>query len=279
MTRHLYLLLLVVAASCTPPQRAPQSQSLRVVSYNIKHGRGNDDKVDLERTASVLRTLKADIVALQEVDNHVTRSNNVAQADSLGTLLRMHHAFGGFFAYQGGEYGMAVLSKFPIARVTPIRLPDGNEPRIALRVDVTTTAVDTVAVFNVHFDWVANDTFRFKQASALAQILDTVSMRYMVVGDYNDGPESRTLSLFRAKATEALKPSHDRMTFSSTKPEREIDHLFVAPATAWSINAVRVIHEPMASDHRPVLVELALFGFTGANGDLSTWPRKLLPSG
>ena len=45
--------------------------AIRVLAYNIKHGRGNDNKVDLARTANVIRRLNPDVVALQEIDNQV----------------------------------------------------------------------------------------------------------------------------------------------------------------------------------------------------------------
>ena len=119
--------LVVAACGTTVRGRSSSPTPLRVVSYNIKHGRGNDDTVDLERTARVLRAQNPDIVALQEVDERVRRSGSVPQADSLGRLLGMSAAFGGFMDYQGGQYGMAILSRYPIVSINPIRLPNGNE--------------------------------------------------------------------------------------------------------------------------------------------------------
>ncbi len=229
---------------------------LNVVSYNIQHGRGSDNIVDLPRTASVLRALSPDIVGLQEVDQRVTRSGGAAQADSLGALLGMQAAFGAFMDYQGGEYGMGILSRHPIARVFPIRLPDGIEPRIALLVDVALPGGDTVSVVNVHFDWVGNDTLRFAQAAALTRVLDTLPTPYILLGDFNDEPGSRTLALFQARAREIKKPGSDHFTFSATEPTKEIDFIFAAPANAWRESSSRVISEPVASDHRPVVVEI-----------------------
>lgn len=229
---------------------------LDVVSYNIRHGRGMDDRVDLPRTAAVLRAQSPDIVGLQEVDQRVTRSGGAAQADSLGHLLGMHAAFGAFMPYQGGEYGMGILSRHPIVRSQAIRLPDGNEPRVALLAEVALPDRDTIAVINVHFDWVRNDTLRFAQASALAQVLDTISRPWVLLGDFNDQPGSRTLALFASRAIEARKPSTDHFTFSSTEPAQEIDFIFASPARAWRVRDARVISEPMASDHRPVRATL-----------------------
>lgn len=85
------------------------SGELRVLAYNIHHGEGMDDAVDLPRIADVIRSEKPDFVALQEVDKGVNRSGKVNQAMVLGELLGMYHNFAKFMDYDGGEYGLARL--------------------------------------------------------------------------------------------------------------------------------------------------------------------------
>ncbi len=250
--RHLSSLSNEGAAQSAAATRAQgDAASLSLVSYNIRHGAGTDNVVDLPRTANVLRALNADVIALQEVDERVTRSGGAPQADSLGALLGMHAAFGAFMPYQGGEYGLALLSRHPIVRSTALRLPDGNEPRVALIAELAIPGSDTIAVINVHFDWVGNDTLRYAQAEALTRVLDTLSRPYVVLGDFNDEPGSRTLALFRERATEAVK-SGERFTFPSDTPVKEIDFVFAAPRSAWQHATSRVVDERIASDHRPV---------------------------
>lgn len=130
---------LVTATSVTGTQ---SSLAIRVVSYNIKHGRGNDDTVDLKRTAGVLRGLTPDIVGLQEVDRAAERSGKVDEARALGEMLGLNPAFGRFMDFQGGAYGMGVLSRFPVTEIREVRLPDGNEPRVALAMDFTSRAAE-----------------------------------------------------------------------------------------------------------------------------------------
>ena len=242
-------LAFLAAAPTAPP-------TWRVVSYNIRHGRGTDERVDLDRTAAVLRAFTPDVVGLQEVDRVVRRSGGIDEAAHLGRALGMAHAFSAFMPYQGGEYGLAILSRHPIVRTTSIRLPDGNEPRVALAATIVPAPGDTVVVVNVHFDWVEDDAFRFAQATALTQVLDTLRHPYLLLGDFNDEPGSRTLALFHARAMEIAKPAADRFTFSSTAPVKEIDFVFAAPRTRWRAVRARVITEPLASDHRPVAAEL-----------------------
>jgi endonuclease/exonuclease/phosphatase family metal-dependent hydrolase len=217
-----------------------------------------DDRVDLERIATVLRRLDPDIVALQEVDAGVARSIGADQAARLGELLGMHHAFGSFMDYQGGRYGMAILSRCSIRRVNPVRLTEGNEPRIALAVEIMQPDSSVLTAVNVHFDWVRDDHFRFTQAGEVARFLDGLSGPYILAGDFNDQPGSRTLDLFHERAREAAKPRDRRFTFSSTDPRREIDFVFVSPADQWNVGSVEVVSDTMASDHLPVIAELEL---------------------
>lgn len=254
------ILALAAGISCAGyrPAAGPAARELRVVTYNIRHGRGVDDRVDLARTADVLRALAPDLVGLQEVDERVTRSGSVDEAAAIGEALGMHHAFGAFMEYQGGRYGMAILSRFPIVRATPLRLPDGNEPRVALVAEVRLPGGRALAVVNVHFDWVADDGFRHAQAVRLAAHLDSLAMPYVLLGDFNDEPGSRTIALFRARASEAEKPADGRFTYPSVRPEKEIDFIFAAPREAWRAGPARVVAETVASDHRPVAATLIL---------------------
>lgn len=277
--------LIVVAAlllaGCAPRQPAGNSGAeapvvWRVVSYNIRHGEGMDGRLDLERTAAALRRLDADVIALQEVDNGVQRTGGEDQAARLGALLGMNHVFGSFMDYQGGRYGLAILTHCDIRGTEPLRLTEGNEPRVALVVDVADVNDSVVSVVGVHFDWVEDDGFRFTQAGEVAGYLDGLGNSWILAGDLNDQPGSRTVSLFRSRATEAAKPGTARFTFPSNAPDREIDFVFGGPAGAWSVSAAQVIVDTLTSDHRPVVAELrALGGGTSAGApERQACPRQ-----
>jgi len=240
--------------------RPADDVQIRVLSYNIRHGAGMDERVDIGRSAALIKKLNPDLVGLQEVDNNVERSGSIDQAAEIGRLAGLSPAFGSFMDYQGGQYGMGALSRFPIVATESIRLPEGNEPRVALMVHVKLGSGETMALVNVHFDWVADDGFRFKQASFLAERLKQLKMPYVLLGDFNDEPGSRTIKLFQGMAREVVKPVGDRFTFSSVKPAKEIDFVFVAPPERWGVRSMKVLDEPVVSDHRPVLAEVVLKG-------------------
>ncbi len=231
---------------------AAESQALRTVSYNIRHAQGNDNMVDLGRTAALLSNLRPDIVGLQEVDNRASRSGSVDQARLLGERLKMESAFGSFMDFQGGQYGLAILSRFPISQTEEIRLPDGNEPRVALAATVTLPDGQSLVVVNVHFDWVEDDGFRFAQAQVVADYLAKLKTPYLLLGDFNDQPGSRTLELLSANVTLAKKPSDDRMTHSSIQPNIEIDFIMGYPKHRWQSAFCKVMNGRVTSDHRPV---------------------------
>ena len=235
---------------------AGQADVLRVATWNIKHGRGMDGRLDLERTATVLAALKADIIALQEVDETVRRSGRVDQAAWLAARLGMHASFGAFMDYQGGRYGLAILSRFPIEHAETWRLTDGNEPRVAQAIRVALPSGDVITGVCVHFDWVDDDGFRFAQASETMARLRELDTPWIVLGDFNDTPDSRTMRGFHALGRDARKPSDAPATFPADDPRIEIDFIVTGPGDRWAVDRVEVIAERIASDHRPVIAVL-----------------------
>lgn len=233
-------------------QAGDQASVFRAMSYNIKHGQGMDDQLDLQRTTTTIEKYKPDFVALQEVDWNCRRSQGVNQPEVLAEALDMHVAFGSFMPFQGGHYGLAILSKYPIYRVEEWRLAEGNEPRIALVAEVRLPNDDTLRLVNVHFDWVRDDRFRFQQAQEVLRRLGESPLPTVLLGDFNDRSDSRTLRLFQEAWCEVVKPENDRNTFPSDKPNREIDFAFVSPEFPWPLQRVELGHEPLTSDHRPL---------------------------
>lgn len=229
---------------------------LRVASYNIRHGVGLDDKLALQRTAQTLEKIGADVVGLQEVDHTAKRSFQQDQAKVLGAQLKMNPAFGAFMPFDGGQYGLGILAKNPLSHIRAVRLPDGNEPRVALFADLALPNGQSILVANVHFDWVEDDAFRYAQAKRVATELKKSKLPFVLVGDFNDGPGSRTLRLFREFAHEVKKPENARYTFPADSPDREIDFIFVFPEAKWRVKSIQVWDEKLTSDHRPVVADL-----------------------
>jgi len=229
---------------------------LNVVSYNIRHGAGMDRRLDLARTATVLKRLNADLVALQEVDKNCTRSEKIDQAAELGNLLTMEHAFGAFMNFQGGEYGLAVLSRFPILKAIRHVLPRGAEPRCALEVQAQHPGMaEPVSFVCVHMDW-TRDTLRLPQVQTL---LDKLAMRphpVILAGDFNAKRDEPSMQALCASGWTVLPKQGAAQTYPADKPRTEIDYIVTR---GLSTNATSiVIAESIASDHRPLRAALPL---------------------
>src|SRR5256714_9601836 len=90
------------------------AKTVRVMTYNIHVGVGMDKKLDLPRIAEVIKQQHVDLVGLQEVDRGVERTGQIDEIAELAKLTKMDYAFAFNLKYQGGQYGVAILSKSPI---------------------------------------------------------------------------------------------------------------------------------------------------------------------
>ena len=260
MFRFLTSLFLVACAFLTgnPSLQATETTTIRLVSYNIKHGRGMDSKVNLKRIASVLRKIKPDLVALQEIDHTCTRSGKVNQAATLGNLLGMHHRFGKFMDFQGGQYGLAILSRFPVQKSVRHQLAPGAEPRCALEVMVRPTPSGPLLSFvSIHNDW-TREPFRIAQVNDLLMGLAERRHPIILAGDFNAEPEAGSLAKLKASGFTILAKKNGAKTFPSPSPRVEIDYFMTRGIFFGTPPLTHVLDERLASDHRPIVMELPL---------------------
>lgn len=228
---------------------------LKLASYNIKHGSSMNGKVELENTAAKLAEWDADIIALQEVDKLCSRSGKLDQAFFLGEQLKMYHAFGKFMDYQGGEYGMALLSKFPILEVKEHVLPKGAEPRIALEIVVEPKKGQKASFICIHFDYTA-EKLRHPQIKALLKALETTKHPVALIGDFNSQPDSESIALFKQDWFNVPKVGN-AFTFPSDNPRVEIDYFMLRGFPTKGVTC-QVIDERVVSDHRPLVTKVNL---------------------
>src|SRR5215218_9695885 len=126
----LAVLSVTVAGALVCPGRGAHARGrvrLSVMSYNIHVGVGMDKKLDLARIAEVIKRHRVDIVGLQEVDRGVERTGRADEIRELARLTGMDYAFAHNLDYQGGQYGVAVLSRFPILAIDHRRYANRRE--------------------------------------------------------------------------------------------------------------------------------------------------------
>ncbi|PAY17961.1 endonuclease [Rhodopirellula sp. SM50] len=250
------LILIAVCAALLVTTAAPADEPLRLrlLSYNIHHGEGIDGKLDLERIAQVILSVKPDLVALQEVDQNASRSRSVDQPAELARLTKMNVVFGANIPLQGGHYGNAVLSRFPIVRHQNHRLPniDDGEQRGVIEAEIQLpSSAKPIVMLATHFDHRRDDQERFASAQAIEQLIsDRADQPALLLGDLNDVSGSRTLT--RLAARWASVNGQPLPTIPVARPARQIDFILYRPEHRWRVIETRVLEEAVASDHRAI---------------------------
>src|SRR5262249_37308673 len=145
--------------------------TLKVLVYNVHAGKDAKGVDAIERISDVVNASGADVVLLQEVDKGTRRSGNVDQPAEYSRRTGMHVAFGRSLNYDGGEYGIAMLSRWPIRRDTTIHLPvtppqersgGSHEPRVATRATVSSPYGD-LTFLNTHIDPSGEERWRLQE--------------------------------------------------------------------------------------------------------------------
>lgn len=251
------LLLLVIWA---PSDVVPTT--LRVLTYNIHHGEGRDGRFDLSRVADVITSAQADLVALQEVDQGTERAGGVHQLAELERLTDMHATFGKAMDYEGGGYGVAVLSRWPFSSTErhPLPVAPDREPRMALTVQLRAGERGPLLQFtSTHLDQGRDPENRLAQARYLNDVLVRDEAQPTVLaGDMNARPDTEVMAILETRWTNWA--SDRSPTVPQGRPRSRGDYVLYRPMEGWRMVESRVIDETVASDHRPILVVLEWAG-------------------
>jgi endonuclease/exonuclease/phosphatase family metal-dependent hydrolase len=264
MNQHLSRVALVVILAlvllCSAGSVVQAKKTLRVMTYNIHVGVGMDKKLDLQRIADVINRERPDLVGLQEVDRGVRRTEGKDEIAELATLTRMHFAFAPNLDYQGGKYGVAILSRWPI-KDTVHRLFQNKreaERRGMLKVEVDAGG-RKVNFVTTHLDYQFEDG-RLFETEQLLKFLEGVKGPLIVVADLNDIPEGSAYKLMRTLFDDAWVTSRtkgDGFSYPADKPVKRIDHIFYRTGDGVRAKKAWVVETP-ASDHIPVVATIEI---------------------
>jgi endonuclease/exonuclease/phosphatase family metal-dependent hydrolase len=263
----------VPAASAAPAAGAAAAGNaratwLRVATYNIHAGAGEDNVFDLARTAEALRSLHADVIGLQEVDVHWgARSDFADEARELAVRLNMRVFFAPVYdldpAAEGAprrQFGIAVLSRYPITHAenreitrlstqtpNPVPAPAPGFPDVTVNVRGV-----PVHVYSTHLDYRSDPSVRRAQVSDMLDILAADSGPKVLVGDFNAEPQAPELAALWQRGLRDAAPNGGG-TYPATDPVKRIDLVTVSPdVTVLGAREVATT----ASDHRPVVADL-----------------------
>jgi endonuclease/exonuclease/phosphatase family metal-dependent hydrolase len=219
---------------------------LRVLTYNIHHANppSKINVIDIKAIANVIKQQNPDLVALQEVDVFTNRSGkNLNEAAEIAREVGLpYYFFGKGIDYDGGEYGVAVLSKYPFEKARNNPLPTkestGGEHR--------TLATVIVNLPN-------KDTNRLLQINRIMELL-TPQKKYPIIiaGDFNAVPSSPVIDILDKNFTRSCN-ANCPFTIPQINPGKTIDYIAYSPSDKFAVVTHKVIDEPYASDHLPVL--------------------------
>lgn len=239
-----------------------QPVNVKVMSYNIHHGEGEDGVLDLERIAKIIEESNTDIVGLQEVDNHWSdRSDFQDQAKWLAERLGMFYTYAANLdreplneGDQRRQYGTAILSKYPIIYSENHFLSKiGNTEQRGLLEATINVKGNNLHFYNTHLALTSAE--REMQINEIIEITSGSKGPKLILGDLNAAPESNEMKPMYSNYLDVFTDQDYANTYPADHPAKRIDYIFTSKDVE-TINT-EVIHT-LASDHLPIFAEIVL---------------------
>jgi endonuclease/exonuclease/phosphatase family metal-dependent hydrolase len=241
-------------------QQSQERKIVRVLTFNILHGATTKGDFNLDVLSDVINKANPDFVALQEVDFKTKRARNLDLTTELAQRTGMTSYYARAMDYDGGAYGEGVLSKRPILAARNVALPHqpNSEPRAAAEITVVITSGDTIRFIGTHLDHLKDSKDRMMQVEEINKKLVDIPYPAILVGDLNDIPESKPITILESKWGAAYKDTKLEYTFPSDAPRAKIDYVMYTPKNRWKVLEAETICDEIASDHCAYLVVLEL---------------------
>ena len=240
----LFTLLTLALTACSEPHSS--SDSFRVMSYNVRNCKGLDGKIDYDRCAKVINKTHPQVVAIQELDSMTTRYPGQYVLGNLARRTKMNDYYAASIDYKGGKYGIGILSKEPAISVTQHPLPCRKEPRTMIVAEF-----EKFYFVCTHLSLVEED--QITSVNIIREHFASLPKPVIIAGDFNATPSSEPIRLFSEFCTTLSNP--ENYTFPADTPDRCIDYIMTNDSSIKAEGAT-VVYEPVASDHRPLYVDV-----------------------
>lgn len=251
-------------------QRRRAKCRLRVMTYNIHHGRGTDGRYDLERIGAVIAAQKPDIVALQEIEQFRVRTRGHNQPEELARQLGMHYAFARVIEHRaephhGAAYGNAILSRFPILAQEHFNISykGAREPRGCLHATLDVEGIP-IHVFCVHLGLRHSERHYQMERLLSQEVVNNQKFGNgpkILLGDFNNWWPVKSSRLVEPHFKNAFVVTGRKRlrTFGKPFDLLSLDYIFASPDLRLATcEVIRDQLSKIASDHRPLLCSLDL---------------------
>lgn len=264
---YFFTVIAFFTAGCSGQKQAQRGSraplSLTVMAYNVHHCNppSRPGVIDVDAVAAAIRKQNAHLVALQEIDVNTARSGPINQAALLAQKAGYpFYYFAKAINYDGGEYGVAILSRFPLSHMQTLPLPTvaatKGEPRVLSLATVTLPGGRTMRFGSTHLDAQRTDTNRLLQAQEIVRATAAIQEPIIIAGDFNAVENSGPIRTLDSLFTRTCSPCAP--TIPEVNPTKAIDFIYYKPAGAFRVQGHTVPQEPYASDHLPVVAKLVL---------------------
>lgn len=243
------LVTLSLLFSVTTYSQNQRVEALRIMTYNIRNGMGMDDKTDYNRTAGVIKKWHPDVVAVQEIDSITNRSGKKFVVKEIAELAGMYYAFAPAINYDGGRYGIGLLSREKPLKTSYKALPGREEERTMLIAEF-----EKYIFICVHLSLTAED--QITSMDIINDIVRKINKPVFIAGDFNAEPNSKTINKLQQNF-KVLSPLGAK-TYPADNPVEAIDYIAINEAMSrkFKLQNTFVVDEPKASDHRPIVVDI-----------------------
>lgn len=244
MKKILFLFIVALASFSAFSQ-----DTLKVMTYNIRNANGMDTVRSYERIADIILKQTPDVVAVQEVDSVTVRSEQKYVLGEIANLTRMYGSYVPAIDFNGGKYGIGILSKEKPLKVEKYALPGREEKRALLLAEF-----DDYIFCCTHLS--LNEEDRMNSLEIINKVARNQQKPVIIAGDMNAMPESNFIKGMQQNFQ--LLNSLKQATWPATKPTETIDYIALWKETSTELANVRtyVANEPVASDHRPIISHL-----------------------
>lgn len=222
---------------------------MKVMSYNIHAGIGEDGKRDLDRIAGIIKRQDPDFVGLQEIDVNVTRTGWTDQMQELAGKTGMFAYFAPAIEFQGGFYGVGALVKRKPLNWYTIPLPDNDEARVLLVMEY-----EDYVLLNTHLP--LNERSRISAIDSIERIAKGSRKPVILTGDFNATPDSKEIMEMSEKWQ--ILSDVKKFTCPAENPSITLDYImgYKVDRVKYEVVKSTVLNERDASDHLPVYVEI-----------------------
>lgn len=254
--------LILISAGNAQTSLAAKKEVLKVMTFNTHHCNppGDANLIDVAGIAEAIKAENPDLVALQEIDVDVKRSGNIDEAAQIAAKAGFrYYYFAKTLDLQGGRYGIAILSKFPLSDTVTHKLPSvarlKGEPRVMATAVVHLPDEKKLTFASIHLDAYHKEN-RLLQINEINRVAAASRIPFIIGGDFNAHEQSAVIKTLDKELTRTCQNCSP--TFDEDGASDAIDYLAFIPAGIFTVLSHKVCKDVKASDHFPVVSALQM---------------------